>query len=264
MNKLSTLFVSHGGGPWPFIPQMRAEFEKTVAWMTAFESTLVEKPKAILCVDAHWEEDEFTVSLSQRPSMIYDYSGFPAHTYQIQYPAPGSPDVAKKVADLLKKSSIPIQESPTRGLDHGAFIPLGLMFPKADIPVVSLSIKRNYDPLDHIRVGEALAPLREEGILIMGSGLSYHNMRGFGSKAAGESSKLFGDWLESVVKCNTLSERIQKLKEWERAPAARSSHPYEDHLIPLMTVVGAAQNDPGKIAILDHAMGVDMASYQFG
>ncbi|MBC7397003.1 MAG: dioxygenase [Bdellovibrionales bacterium] len=264
MSKQPVFFVSHGGGPWPFIPEMRAELARTVAWMNAFASTLIEKPKCILCIDAHWEEDEFTISSAAHPPMIYDYSGFPAHTYQIQYPAPGSPEIANRVTALLKNASIPIHQNPTRGFDHGAFIPLGLMFSKADIPVVSLSIKRNYDPLDHIRMGEALAPLRNEGVLIIGSGLSYHNMRGFGSNAAGESSKLFGDWLEVVINSNTLEARIEKLSEWERAPAARSSHPDEDHLIPLMAVVGAAQNDPGKVSIRDHAMGVDMASYQFG
>jgi len=264
VSKFPTFFVSHGGGPWPFIPHMKSELENTFAWMSGFQNTLPSKPKAILCIDAHWEEDEFTVSSATRPAMIYDYTGFPPHTYQIQYPAPGSPEIAKKVIDLLSNASIPIHQNSTRGFDHGAFIPLGLMFPLADIPVVSLSIKRNYSPLDHIQMGMALAPLREEGILIMGSGLTYHNMRGFGSKAGEESSKLFGDWLESVIESKSLSDRISRLTAWEKAPAARSSHPEEDHLIPLMAIVGAAGNDQGRISIREKAMGIEMASYQFG
>ena len=142
MSKLPTYFVSHGGGPWPFIPHMKAELEKTFAWMSEFENTLPNKPKVILCIDAHWEEDEFTVSLATNPAMIYDYAGFPSHTYQVQYPAPGSPEIAKKVINLLSHAAIPIHQNLSRGFDHGAFIPLGLMFPKADVPVVSLSIKK--------------------------------------------------------------------------------------------------------------------------
>src|SRR4051812_41718146 len=161
-----TLFVSHGGGPWPYIKEMKQAYAKTAAEFARVPAQLPEKPKAILVISGHWEEDEFTVSAAKNPPMIFDYYGFPEHTYQISYPAKGAPEVASRVQQLLKSSDIKCNVDAERGLDHGTFVPLSLMFPKADVPVVSMSIKTDYDVEDHIQLGKALAPLRDEGVLI--------------------------------------------------------------------------------------------------
>ncbi len=258
-----TLFISHGGGPWPYVPEMKMRFQKTAQWLSDLPRTLPEKPKAILSISGHWEEKEFTVSSAKNPPMIFDYSGFPAHTYQISYPAPGSPALAHQVRSLLDQAKIRNAEDSGHGLDHGTFVPLVLMYPQADVPVVSLSLKSNYDPQEHIRLGEALRPLRDEGVLIIGSGLSYHNMRGFGSSSADAVSKQFGAWLEQTVRLKDPKQRENNLLQWEKAPAARQAHPREDHLLPLMVVAGAAGVDPGQLDFVDHVMGVDMASYRF-
>lgn len=260
---LPTLFISHGGGPWPYVPEMKAQFVRTAKWLTDLPSTLPEKPKAILSISGHWEEEIFTVSSAEKPPMIFDYSGFPDYTYRISYPAPGSPALAKRVVELLAKAEIPCHQDPAHGFDHGTFVPLVLMYPQADIPVVSLSIRSDYDPEAHLAMGRALQPLRDEGVLIIGSGLTYHNMRGFGSERGGQVSKSFGQWLGETISEKDPQVRDQKLRAWETAPAARLAHPREDHLVPLMVVAGAAGQNPGQIAFVDHVMGVDMASYRF-
>lgn len=261
---LPTLFISHGGGPWPYIPQMKEQFKKTAQWLTDLPNTLPEKPKAILSISGHWEEETVTVSSAKNPEMIFDYSGFPEHTYHIKYPAPGSPEIAKRIHGLLTQAGIKNNDDATHGFDHGTFVPLVLMYPKAEVPVISMSIKANYSPLEHLKIGQALKPLRDEGVLIIGSGLSYHNMRGFGSAGAGPVSQQFGQWLETTISESNPEKRNQLLQEWEKAPAARLAHPYEDHLVPLMVVAGAAGNDVGHVEFVDHVMGVDMASYRFG
>jgi aromatic ring-opening dioxygenase catalytic subunit (LigB family) len=196
--------------------------------------------------------------------MDYDYSGFPAHTYHLQYPAPGSPLLAARVTELLAAGGIACQQDPARGYDHGTFVPLGLMFPDADVPIVLLSMKSGYDAAEHIRVGQMLAPLRDEGILILGSGLTYHNMRGFGNPASSPVAKTFEHYLNDAVIQPDAAVRNRMLVDWERAPSARLAHPREDHLIPLMVVAGAAGADRGERVFVDHVLAVDMASYQFG
>ena len=135
------------------------------------------KPKAILAISGHWETTDFAVQSNPQPPMVYDYSGFPEHTYHISYPAPGSPNLAQRVHGLLSAAGFPITLDDKRGYDHGVFAPFFVMYPEADVPIVQLSIRASYDPATHIAVGRALAPLRAEGVLIDGSGLSYHNMR---------------------------------------------------------------------------------------
>ncbi len=264
MKRLPTFFISHGGGPWPYIPEMKTQFAKTAQWLTQLPNALPSKPKAILSISGHWEENMFTVSSAPNPPMIFDYSGFPEHTYHIKYPAQGSPEIALRVRKLLDQAHIPNQEDAHHGFDHGTFVPLVLMFPDASIPVVSMSIHTGYDPLEHIRAGEVLQPLRDEGILIIGSGLSYHNMRGFGSENARPVSQQFGQWLGETVSHPDSKIRNQKLLNWEQSPAARLAHPQEDHLLPLMMVAGAAGNDSGEVALVDTVFNVDMSSYKFG
>lgn len=263
-NRLPTLFVSHGGGPWPFIEGMKDVYARTAHEFSQFPKRLPATPKAVLVITGHWEASEFTVSTAARPPMVYDYYGFPAHTYDLQYPAPGSPALAERVAELLAAAGIRCQTDASRGFDHGTFVPLGLMYPQANVPIVLLSMKSSYDAAEHIRLGQTLAPLRDEGILIMGSGLTYHNMRGFGRAESSPVADAFENYLNQAITQPTAELRNQMLVQWQSAPSARQAHPVEDHLIPLMVVAGAAGNDIGQRVFVDHVMNVAMASYQFG
>lgn len=261
--RFPTLFISHGGGPWPYIDEMRRKFARTEAALRALPQALPSRPHAVVVVTGHWERPMFTVSTAAQPPMVYDYSGFPEHTYHIRYPAPGAPSVAHRIRTLLNQSDLPCAEDDTRGFDHGTFVPLYLMYPDADVPVVMVSLKSGYDPGEHLRLGQALAPLRDEGILIMGSGLTYHNMRGFGRPEAGPVSRQFEDYLFRAVSADpALRERM--LIDWQAAPAARQAHPREDHLLPLMVAAGAAGSDTGTRLFEDHVFEVEMASYRFG
>lgn len=261
--RLPVFFISHGGGPWTYIEGLRQQYAVTEAALKALPQTLPEKPQAILVITGHWEAPVFTVSTSEHPPTIYDYSGFPEHTYNIKYPAPGSPQLAARVQTLLSEAGVESAADPERGFDHGTFVPLGLMYPDADVPVVLLSLKSNYDPVEHIRAGQALEPLRDEGVLIIGSGLNYHNMHGFGRPDAMDVSVQFENYLYEAV-TSAPQERLQKLVDWEKAPSARLAHPREDHLMPLMVAAGAAGEDAGERLVMDKVMGVVMASYRLG
>lgn len=262
--RFPVFFISHGGGPWPYINGVREQYAVTEAAIRALPQSLPARPNAVLVITGHWEESIFTVSTAEHPSTIYDYSGFPEHTYHIQYPAPGSPELAAHVRTLLHKAGIPSAENPEQGFDHGTFVPLGLMFPQANVPIVLLSLKSGYDPMEHIRAGQALQSLREAGVLIIGSGLTYHNMQGFRQQGAMQVSKMFEQYLHEAVTHPDVQERLRMLVEWQHAPAAREAHPREDHLLPLMVVAGAAGHDRGRKIISDEVMNVTMASYRFG
>jgi len=225
----------------------------------------VGRPKAIVMVTGHWEEDAFTVGSGAAPGMIYDYSGFPEHTYSIQYPAAGSPEVARKVKELLKASGLAAREDETRGFDHGTFVPLMVAYPDADVPVVQLSIRRDYAVAAHLTAGRAIAPLRGEDVLIIGSGLSYHNLRQFGP-AARVPSHEFDGWLSEAVCGSAGDERAEKLMKWEQAPSARKAHPREDHLLPLMVAAGAAWHDAAaRVYHQDEFFGgIAASSFRFG
>lgn len=261
---LPTYFVSHGGGPWPYIDGLKDKYAKTAAQLRQIPHTLDVKPNAVLVISGHWEQPEFTVSTAEHPPMVYDYSGFPEHTYHIKYPAPGSPSLAARVRELLGFAGIKSFEDPQRGFDHGTFVPMMLMYPNAEVPVVTLSMKASYDPNEHISAGQALQALRSEGVLIIGSGLTYHNMRGFGQPDSMGISTAFEAYLNDAVTTTNPEQRLEKLVHWESAPMARLVHPREDHLIPLLLVAGAAGNDPGQRLMLDRVMNVAMASYRFG
>ena len=196
--------------------------------------------------------------------MVYDYSGFAPHTYSIRYAAPGSPAVAQRVKELLEAAGIPAALDSQRGYDHGTFAPLRAMYPDADVPVVQLSLKRGYDPAEHLAIGRALAPLRDEGVLIVGSGLSWHNLRMFGP-AAKAPSKAFDAWLDEALSLPP-PQRSRRLQEWTAAPAARLAHPEEDHFVPLMVAVGAAEDErAARVYHEDDFMGgVTASSYRFG
>lgn len=262
--RFPTLFISHGGGPWPYIEDMRQSFAVTADALQKLPAVLPAKPEAILVITGHWEEPQFSVSTAEHPPMEYDYYGFPEHTYHIQYPAPGDTRLADRVRLMLGNAGISCAEDAERGFDHGVFVPLMLMYPQADVPVIMLSMKSDYDPAGHIKVGEALAPLRDEGVLIIGSGLTYHNMRGFGRSESYEPSVKFEAYLNAAISNTDPQQRNQALIDWEQAPFARVVHPREDHLIPLMVVAGAAGDSIGQRLFTDTVFNVVMASYQFG
>jgi aromatic ring-opening dioxygenase catalytic subunit (LigB family) len=264
--KLPTFFISHGGGPWPWMPeQMDGPYRHLAVALRQMPEQVGAKPKAVLMVSAHWEEPAFTVMANAAPPMLYDYGGFPPHTYRIQYPAPGSPPLAQRVQDLLAGSGIENRQDAVRGFDHGMFAPMAVIYPEANVPVVQLSLKRGLDPLEHLAVGRALAPLRGEGVLIIGSGLSYHNLRAFGPVAKVPSAA-FDDWLQRVLIGSPSQQRTRDLKSWESAPAARQAHPREEHLLPLMVAVGAAELDPATLVYHedDFMGGLTVSSFMFG
>jgi aromatic ring-opening dioxygenase catalytic subunit (LigB family) len=177
--RMPTWFIPHGGGPCFFMDwNPPRAWDKMAAFLKGVAATLPRRPEAILVVSAHWLESGFHVTSAPRPELIYDYYGFPPHTYALKYPASGEPRLASRIAELLGQANLASHADPSRGFDHGMFIPLMLMFPEADIPVVQVSLRRDLDPARHLQAGQALAPLRDEGVLILGSGMSFHNMRG--------------------------------------------------------------------------------------
>jgi aromatic ring-opening dioxygenase catalytic subunit (LigB family) len=221
-------------------------------------------PKAVLMVSGHWEEAEFTVQTSPHPPMVYDYGGFPEFTYHIKYLAPGSPSVAHRVTELLSAAGITSEQDAVRGYDHGMFAPMYVIYPNADVPVVQLSLKRGYNPEQHLAVGRALAPLRREDVLIIGSGLSYHNLGRFGP--GGEvASREFDAWLTAALAADPAT-RSEMLRGWAHAPSARVAHPSEDHLIPLMVAVGAAEDEPAEVVYHETKLagGITASSFRFG
>lgn len=254
-SKAQIVYFSHGGGPLPILGD--ASHKAMIDFMTQLPNQL-RKPDAILVISAHWEESAATLQGAEQPSMFYDYYGFPAEAYEITYPAPGNPELAQKIADLLNMNHIPARIDPQRGFDHGLFIPLKMMYPQADIPSFQLSLLRGLNSAAHINLGKALRELQSENILVIGSGFSYHNLRAFswqGLDAPDPANDAFQNWLIEVCTGPTSqSEREQHLIEWEKAPSARYCHPREEHLLPLHVCLGMA-GKPGKLVFDDKIFG---------
>lgn len=266
MSRQPVFFLSHGGGPWPWLEgEFRRSFDWLEASLKALPAQLPERPKAVLAVSGHWEEPGFAVSTAAEPGMVYDYYGFPEHTYHIRYPAPGSPEVAERVVELAAAAGIPVARDPQRGFDHGTFSMMQPIYPQADVPVVSLSMRQDYDPAAHIALGRALAPLRDEGVLIVGSGFTYHNLRLFDERAY-EPSAGFDAWLRHALIDLPPEERAAAMQRWSEAPYARVAHAREDHLVPLFVAVGAAGDDPATCVYSEFRMrgGITASSYRFG
>ena len=263
---MPTIYLPHGGGPMSYVDLgfSQADVDAIAAYWKTIGALAPEKPRALLVVSAHWEHETPAVLTSTAPPMLYDYYGFPPAAYEIQWPAPGAPDVAKRVVDLLAQHEIECVSDASRGFDHGVFVPLGRAFPDADIPTIQLSLKAGLDPQFHLEMGRALAPLRDEGVLILGSGMSYHNMRGFrdGSGRALKDSEQFNTWLKDAV-TSSPAARNAALARWDHAPGARAAHPREEHLIPLLVVAGAAGDTIGTVPFDQVLMGVHISAAHF-
>lgn len=240
MERLPTLFLSHGsplhaveaGGAGP-------------AWEALAAS--LPRPRAILIASAHWETQWPMLTGSERLGTIHDFGGFPAELYRLRYDAAGSPALAAQAAALLKAADITVAVNGCRGIDHGAWVPLRWMYPVVDVPVVQLSVQTELGAAHHLRVGEALAPLREEGVLVIGSGHVTHNLRDWsvhrGDPAPADYVVQFAAWLDEKL---ARGERDELLAWRERAPSAERAHPTEEHFLPLFVALGAA--GPGAAA----------------
>ena len=257
------LYLPHGAGPCFFMdwdpPGM---WDPLAGWLRGALADLPSRPQAILMISAHWEAAQFTVGSSPAPGMLFDYSGFPAHTYQFRYASPGSPELAARVRERLATAGLPVVEDAQRGYDHGTFIPLMLMAPEADIPVVQLSLRSGLDPLEHARAGRALQPLRDEGVLLVGSGMSYHNMRGYRRVESGPVSERFDAWLTETTAIDDPEERGATLARWAQHPDGRASHPREEHLMPLMVAAGSGASG-GRRVFSDRVMETVVSAFRF-
>jgi len=262
-----TLYIPHGGGPCFFMDWTMGPadtWDKMASWLRALGDSIGARPRQIVVCSAHWEMEKILINASSKPALIYDYHGFPPHTYELKYPAPGSPLLADEIKNLLNSAGIEAGLDTEHGLDHGVFIPFKLIYPEADIPIVQISLRSDLDAAHHIAVGRALSPLREKGTLIVGSGMSYHNMQGLMTPGNNKPDALqFDDWLRTVC-ANTASEREQQLCHWQCAPAAREAHPREEHLLPLMVAAGAAGDEVGVAIYQDQVLGAQVSAIQFG
>jgi 4,5-DOPA dioxygenase extradiol len=245
MNKSTAriLFLSHGGGPLPLLgdPSHREMVE-----LLPRVAGCIGRPEAIVVISAHWEADCPTVTSSDSPSLIYDYYGFPSESYAIQYRCPGAASLADSIHNVLQKAGIKANLDDQRGLDHGLFVPLKIMYPEANIPCLQLSLVEGLDPAEHIRIGTALAELDLPGLLVIGSGFSFHNMKAFfapETSASRTKNEAFERWLIDTCSDEEIGEvkRAKKLEQWEQAPAARYCHPREEHLLPLFVCYGMAR-----------------------
>jgi len=262
-----SIFIPHGGGPCFF---MAPPAEDPTRWLKlhdylqALPAALPGRPDALLVISAHWETPKPTVLAAAHPQLLFDYHGFPAHTYELSYPAPGAPQLAVRVRELLHGAGIAADEDSTRGYDHGVFVPLKVCFPDADIPILQLSLQAGLEPARHLAIGRALAPLRDANILVIGSGLSFHNLSALGAPAAAEPSAQFDRWLTDSVCTYSAAERNARLDRWTTAPFARLCHPREEHLLPLMVAAGAAGEDTGRQTFSGTIWGKSISAYHFG
>jgi len=233
--KFPAVFVSHGAPSLALEPA-----DPTYGFLAGLGRTLG-KPHAVVCVSAHWEAARPSVGAAEHPSTIHDFSGFPAPLYDLRYAAPGDPAVASRVAAMLEAGALPATLDARRGLDHGAWVPLSLMYPEADVPVVQLSVQNHLDAAHHAALGRALAPLRDEGVLILGSGGATHDLRRLAWGASDDDVpadvRAFEGWLVAGVATGSTDELIA----WrERAPSPASNHPTPEHFLPLFVPLGAA------------------------
>lgn len=252
----SIIYISHGGGPLPVLGE--SSHKEMISFMEKLPEE-IEKPDAIIVISAHWEEEVPTIIGNSNPTLFYDYYGFPKEAYEIKYPVQGNVELAIQIKKIFEKNNMQAVIHDKRGLDHGVFIPLLLMYPEADIPVTQISLLKGLDPQTHLLMGKTIKPLLEKNILIIGSGFSFHNMRAFdwsGKNERDEKNDNFQEWLIDVLdrKEYTQEERENELKNWENAPNARYCHPREEHLMPLHVCCGIA-NSKGNIIFDSYILG---------
>jgi len=255
-----SIYLPHGGGPCFFMEPPADDPQRWVAlerYLRELPSGLPGRPDALLVISAHWEMPRPTVLAAAQPDLLFDYYGFPPETYQLTYPAPGAPALAARVQALLGDCD----SETERGFDHGIFVPLKLSFPDADIPILQLSLQQGLDPKRHLEIGRKLAGLRDDNILIIGSGLSFHNLRALGDSRFDEAATAFDDWLFEAC---TSPVRESALAEWSAAPGARLAHPREEHLLPLMVAAGAGGDDPCRRTFSGKIWGKAVSAFQFG
>ena len=265
--KLPTLFIPHGGGPCFFMDPNGGPpdpmWQPMQAHLAGLIDSLPERPKAILLVSGHWEEDVVTVHAGERPGLLFDYYGFPEHTYRLRWDAPGSPAVAARAKALLEGAGFSVGEERERGWDHGVFVPMKVIVPDTDIPLVQLSLRRDLDPAAHIAIGRALAPLREQGVLIVGSGMSFHNLRVRGPQATAPADEWDAALADAVTDPDP-ARRAARVAAWDKLPHARFAHPREEHLLPLMVALGAGGEGPAVCDYRDQVLGWAVSGFRFG
>ena len=252
-----SVFVSHGA------PSLAIEKNDTVEFLRGLGAKLG-RPRAILCVSAHWATRVPTLSAAEQPETIHDFGGFPAELYRVRYDAPGAPFLAARAVELLSAAGIESEVSPERGLDHGAWVPLSLMYPEADVPVTQLSVQPLAGATAHFRMGAALAPLRREDVLILATGGATHNLYQLGSGTdAPEWAARFDEWLDEKIRGGPYEE----LLDYRRlAPNAELAHPTDEHLLPLFVAAGAGggvATGRGLHRGWTHGS-LSMAAYSFG
>lgn len=255
------LYIPHGGGPLPLLDD--PGHADLVTFLRQCPGRF-ERPDAILVVSAHWEGPACTVQTGATPDLLFDYHGFPEETYHLQYNAPGQPHRAARALSLLAAAGISTANDAQRGFDHGVFVPLMLMYPQADIPCFQVSLLDSMDPADHIAIGQALAPLRDEGVMILGSGSPFHNMQAFRDGQTGMARcATFDDWLHDTCCRSDAQVTASQLRHWDKAPEARYAHPREEHLLPLHVCFGAAMasGEPAKRIYNGDMMGYRMSAF---
>ena len=267
-NKLLSpvLYIPHGAGPLPLLGDKN--HESLIAFLKEITQS-IRVPSAILIVSAHWEEPKATITSSSQPKIIYDYSGFPPQAYDVQYPAVGNSKLAQEIFDLIEREEIDVRLDERRGFDHGLYVPLKLMYPDAQIPCLQVSLLKNLLPTEHIELGKSLASLRKKNVLIIGSGLSFHNLGLFFRPETDSHKKsvAFDHWLVDTCTNATLSisERENRLVAWGKAPYARHCHPREEHLLPLHVCFGAAtvETPTANVIFNEDFMGARITALQW-
>jgi 4,5-DOPA dioxygenase extradiol len=258
---LPSVFVSHGA------PTLAVESNSTTDFLKRLGREL-ERPEAVLCVSAHWDTPAPAVSAAERPETIHDFGGFSEELYRIRYPAPGAPALAARVAELLGSAGFACDVERDRGLDHGAWVPMRLLYPDADVPVAQLSVQPQLDTRHHFRVGRALAPLGDEGVLVLATGSATHNLRRIelgGGGDAPEWAAQFDEWLYGKVREGSVEELLDYRRH---APHAATAHPTDEHLLPFFVALGAgAEGDDARGRSLHRGWthgSLSMAAYSFG
>jgi aromatic ring-opening dioxygenase catalytic subunit (LigB family) len=260
----SILYTPHGGGPLPLLNEPgHAALNQ---FLRGFPATIA-KPDAIVVISAHWEEAVIAITAAESPPLLFDYYGFPTETYEYQYPAPGHPGLAARVQGLLQDAGIDSRLDHQRGFDHGMFVPLMMMYPEADIPCIQISLAASLDAAEHVCIGQALGTLKDENLLILGSGFSFHNMQTSMSKnddSTDQHNQEFETWLAQTCSDQDLSEkeREARLVAWESAPHARYCHPREEHLLPLQVCYGVGQSAATTV-FQDKVAGYITSAYQW-